>query len=138
MCGQMMVSKRSRSSLLMRSKGKLLALLLVGTLLMCHGVFGALHLCSAPLVPAHQDHEHPPPAEKEMVAHEHSLCHLAGADYFAVLFTAFLGLILGLLLKGAGPRVSVIAPLTAGRRFTPVVLHPPRGPTLPLLQVFRL
>ncbi len=74
-----------------------------------------------------------------MAAHEHTSCHLAGADYFAVLLTTFLGLILGLLLKGLRSWASAVdVPLTAGRRFTPVVLHPPRGPTLPVLQVFRL
>ncbi len=73
-----------------------------------------------------------------MDTHDHPVCH-AVADYFAVLFTAFLGLVLGLLLKGARSWVSVSAPLTAGRRFAPAVLHPARGPTsLPVLQVFRL
>ena len=133
-------SRHSRSSLLRRSSGRLLVLLLVGTLLLCHGVLGAVHLCSAPTVPVHQDHEHPSSVGQEegMAAHGHLVCH-AAAGYFAVLFTAFLGLVLGLLLKGARSWVSVSAPLIFGRRFAPVVLHPARGPTtLPVLQVFRL
>jgi hypothetical protein len=73
-----------------------------------------------------------------MAAHDHPLCH-AVTDYFAVLLTAFLGLILGLLLEGARSWVTVAAPPIIGRRFAPAVLHPPRGPTtLPALQVFRL
>ncbi len=127
-------------SLLRGPKGRqLLALLLVGTLLLCHGVFGALHLCSAPLAPTttHQGHEYPPSAEKEMGAHGHPACHVA-ADYFAVLLTAFLGLILALLMKGARPWNSVAASLNLRCRFRSLILHPPRGPTPPVIQVFRL
>lgn len=128
--------KRGRSSLLGKPRGRLLALLLVGAILVCHGVFGALHLCSSPQTHLHQEHVHPA-VEEGMGAHdEDSSCHALGADYFAVLLTAFL--VLGLLLEGARSWISVVAPSTVGRRFTPVVLHPPRGPTLPVLQVFRL
>ncbi len=123
---------------LSRSKSTFLTLFLVGTLLLCHGVFGALHLCSTVPVPVHHDHhEHPSSVEEGMGAHEHLVCH-AMTDYFAVLFTALLGLVLGLLLKGARSRATVAAPIISGRRYAPVVLHPPRGPTLPVLQVFRL
>ncbi len=74
-----------------------------------------------------------------MDAHdEHPPCHVLGADYFAVLLTVFLGVVLGLLLESAKSRVSIVAPCIVGRRFTPLVLYPPRGPTLPVLQVFRL
>lgn len=73
-----------------------------------------------------------------MATHDHPVCHVM-TDYFAVLLTAFLGLVLGLLLKGARSWVGVAAPLIVGRCFKSVVLHPPRGPTtLPVLQVFRL
>src|SRR5215216_5264713 len=138
MWARMMGNKRSRYSLLGWPRGRLLALLLVGALLLCHGVFGVLHRCSDPSMPMHQDHEHLSFMEKGTSTHEHTPCHAAGAEYFAVLFAAFLGLVLGLLLTGTRLWASLAAPLTAGRRFAPLVFHPPRGPTLPVLQVFRL
>ena len=125
-------------SLLRGSIGRQLALLLVGTLLLCHGVFGALHLCSTPSAPAHQTHEHPSFADQTVAGHEHTLCHLTGAEYFVVLFTAFLGLVLG-LLKGARlwGRIGSFGP--SKLYLPPLVSHPPRGPTKPpVLQVFRL
>jgi hypothetical protein len=116
-----------------------LALLLVGAVLACHGVFGALHLCSSHQGLIYQEHGHSSAEKGGMDAHdEHSPCHLLGADYFAVLLMAFLGLALGLLLKGARSWIGIVAPLVVGRRFMPVVLYPPRGPTLLILQVFRL
>ena len=72
-----------------------------------------------------------------MGAHGHPACHVA-ADYFAVLLTAFLGLIRALLMKGARPWVSVAASLSLRCRFRSLILHPPRGPTPPVIQVFRL
>jgi hypothetical protein len=127
-------------SLLRGSRGRQLALLLVGTLLLCHGVLGVLHLCSTPTAPTHQTHEHPSIAEETVAGHDHPVCHLMGAEYFAVLFTAFLGLVLGLLLKSARlwGRVASFRP---SKPYLPPLLvsHPPRGPTnLPVLQVFRL
>lgn len=126
-------------SLLRGSKGRQLALLLVGTLLLCHGVFGVLHLCSTPTAPTHQTHEHPSFSDETVVGHEHPVCHLTGAEYFVVLFTALLGLVLGLLLKGA----RLWCRATSLNLFKPslplLVSHPPRGPTKPpVLQVFRL
>ena len=123
--------------LLRGSIGRQLALLLVGTLLLCHGVFGALHLCSTPTAPTHQTHEHPSFADESVAGHEHPVCHLTGAEYFVVLLTAFLGLVLG-LLKGA--RLWDRVAFRPSRLYLqPWVSHPPRGPTnLPGLQVFRL
>ena len=127
-------------SLLRGSIGRQLALLLVGTLLLCHGVFGALHLCSTPTTaPTHQTHEHPSFADETVVGHEHPVCHLTGAEYFVVLFTVFLGLVLGLLLKGARLWGRVASCKPSRPYLPPLVSHPPRGPTkLPVLQVFRL
>ena len=125
-------------SLLRGSKGRQLALLLVGAILLCHGVFGILHLCSTSTAPMHQTHEHPSFTDGTAAGHDHPLCH-TGTEYFAVLFTAFLGLVLGLLLKGARLRDWVASFRPSKFYLPPLVSHPPRGPTnLPVLQVFRL
>ena len=127
-------------SLLRGPKDKqLVALLLVGTLLLCHGVFGVLHLCSTtPTAPTHQTHEHPSVTDETAAGHEHPACHLTGGEYFVVLFTAFLGLVLG-LLKGTRLWGRVASFRPSKPYLPPLVSHPPRGPTnLPVLQVFRL
>jgi hypothetical protein len=98
-----------------------------------------LHLCSTPTAPMYQTHEHPSFADETVVGHEHPVCHLTGAEYFAVLFTAFLGLVLGLLLKCARLWGRVTSLKLSEPYLPPLVSHPPRGPTdLPVLQVFRL
>jgi len=127
-------------SLLRGSKGRQLALLLVGTMLLCHGIYGVLHLCSTPTAHVHQTHEHPSFADGTAAGHDHPECHLTGAEYFAVLFTAFLGLVLGLLLKGARLWWGRVASFRLSKPYLPpLISHPPRGPTnLPVLQVFRL
>lgn len=67
------------------------------------------------------------------------MCHLMDvAHYFAVFLAVLLGLVLWLLLKGARLWGRVTAPFVFGLRLRPPVFHPPRGPTLPVLQVFRL
>lgn len=89
--------------------------LAVACLLLCHGVFGALHLFSGPLassalVGEHVAH-HSPPGEHNVTGNgDHTEQHHVDAAYFAVL--------LGLLVGG--------------------VPNLPRGPTAPLLQVLRL
>ncbi len=135
-------SRRQRRllRLLRRPKGKqLAALLLVGTLLLCHGVFGVLHLCSTPTASTHQSHEHRSFADETVVGHEHPVCHLTGGEYFTVLFTAFLGLVLRLLLKGARLWGRVTSLKLYEPYLPPYASHPPRGPTKPpVLRVFRL
>ncbi len=127
---------------LSRSRSTFLTLLLVGTLLLCHGIFGVLHLCSASPIPVHHEHEQlvsTGTGDTGMLAHEHATCHLTGAEYFAVLFATFIGLlILGLLLKGARLWHVVSPSFVSDRYLRSSVLHLPRGPTLPLLQVLRL
>ena len=126
---------------LSRSRHVLLALLLAGTLLLCHGVFGAMHLCSYSQASASHVHEHhSPPTDAEAgTQEEHAVCHLMDvAHYFAVFLAAILGLVLWLLLKGARLWSRVSAPFVFSLRLRPPVFHPPRGPTLPVLQVFRL
>ena len=137
---------RTRSDLLVSGKVVRLAILcLIGALLLCHGVFGALHLWSttehAASTDSHLAQDHHASSEAGANTDEHTMCHLLhAAAYYAVLLAAFLWLVFGLLLlKGAARLWSTsTAPAASFRRFGPVVLHPPRGPTLPVLQVFRL
>src|SRR5918992_2817355 len=121
---------------LSRSRNVLLALLLAGTLLLCHGVFGAMHLCSSSQASASHVHEHHSPADAGAgVQEEHAVCHLMDvAHYFAVFLAALLGLVLWLLLKGARLWGRVTVPLVFYRRLRLPVFHPPRGLTLPVLQ----
>ncbi len=121
------------------TRAKVLALLLVGALLLCHGIYGVVHLCSASSVSVPEGHEHSSLAQSGMVTHEdHPSCHLEGTEYFAVLFAAFLGLVLGLLLEGARPYGKVATSFALDLRLCPYVPYSPRGPTLTILQVFRL
>jgi hypothetical protein len=121
------------------TRAKVLALLLVGALLLCHGIYGVVHLCSASSVFVSEGHEYSSLAQMGMVDHEdHPSCHPEGAEYFAVLFAAFLGLVLGLLLEGARPYGKVATSFALDLRLRPSVPYPPRGPTLTVLQVFRL
>jgi hypothetical protein len=129
-------------------KGKIISMTSTGfsrsmkvllALLLCHGVFGALHLCPSSQASASHVHEYHSPADTGAGIHEHAVCHLMdAAHYFAVFLVAVLGLVLGLLLRGARLWGRVSAPLAFYRRLKPYISHPPRGPTLPVLQVFRL
>jgi hypothetical protein len=80
-----------------------LSLLLVGTLLLCHGAFGALHLvCYPPECVGDMEHaaEHEAAAGGVGEAHEHPAGHETSTGYLAVLVVGLLVLLLGLLLKG--------------------------------------
>jgi hypothetical protein len=116
-----------------------LAIFLAVALFVCHGVLWGLHLCpDSQLTAAHQSHGHHLLAGNGVMDHEEPVCHLVGgADYFTVLLATFLGLALRLLLKGIWPYKGT-APFTSGRHLHTFVMHPPRGPTAPVLQVFRL
>jgi hypothetical protein len=82
------------------TRERLLPLLLVGALLVCHGVFGALHLCSSIHASTSHVHEHHSPTGAGAgVQEDHVVCHLMDvAHYFAVFLAAILGLVLWLLL----------------------------------------
>jgi hypothetical protein len=114
-----------------------LSMLLVGTLLLCHGVFGALHLICYPPQCA-GDAEHQAAAGVVGGAHEHSADHGTSTGYFAVLAVGLLGLLLGLLPKRAPLRITLAAPWPAFVGPVPAVSHPPPTPTPRVLQVFRL
>jgi hypothetical protein len=118
-----------------------LSVLLVGTLLFCHGVFGVLHLvCYPPWCAGDAEHaaEHQTSAGAGGDTHEHPADHGTSTGYFAVLVVGLLGLLLGLLLKGAPLRIRPDARWPAVFRRVPTVLRPPPTPTPTTLQVFRL
>jgi hypothetical protein len=121
---------------------KKLSVLLAGAVLLCHGVFGALHLVCDPLEWCIGGAQHS--AEHQTStgagdAHEHHTGHGGSTAYFAVVALGLLALILRLLPEcAAGLRIWL------GRRWSAVldrvstVLRPPPTPTPPVLQVFRL
>jgi hypothetical protein len=115
--------------------------LLIGTLLLCHGVFGALHLVCDPLEWCIGGAQHS--AEHQTStgagdAHEHHTGHGSTA-YFAVVALGLLVLILRLLPKcAAGLRIWLGTRWPVVLRRVPAVLRPPPTPTPPVLQVFRL
>jgi hypothetical protein len=115
-----------------------LSVLLIGTLLLCHGVFGALHLvCYSPECVG--DPEHQAATGAVGGAHEHHADHGTSTGYFAVLVVVgLLSLLLGLLPKGAPLRIALGTRWPAVLRQVPAVFRPPPTPTPPTLQVFRL
>ena len=121
---------------------KHLSVLLIGTVLLCHGLFGALHLVCDPLEWCIGSAKHS--AEHQTStgagdAHEHHTGHGGSTAYFAVVALGLLVLILRLLPKcAAGLRNWLGTRRTAVLRRVPAVLRPPPTPALPVLQVFRL
>ena len=118
-----------------------LSALLIGTLLLCHGVLGALHLVCDPLewcAGAQHSAEHQTAAGAGD-AHEHPTGHGGSTAYFAVVALGLLVLILRLLPKcAAGLRIWLGTRWPEVLRRAPAVLRPPPTPALPVLQVFRL
>jgi hypothetical protein len=118
-----------------------LSALLIGTLLLCHGVFGALHLVCDPLewcAGAQHSAEHQTAAGAGD-AHEHHTGHGGSIAYFAVVALGLLGLMLKLLPKcAAGLRIWLGTRWPAVLRRVPAMLRPPLTPALPVVQVFRL
>ena len=119
-----------------------LSVLLIGTVLLCHGFFGALRLVCDPLEwcigGAQHSAEHQT-STGACDAHEHPTGHGVSTAYFAVVALGVLGLLLRLLPKGAaGLRIWLGTRWPAVLRRVPAVLRPPPTPTLPVLQVFRL
>jgi len=123
------------------TREKLLPLFLVGALLLCHGVFGTLHLvCHPPECAGSKEHavKHLPAAGAAGDAPEHSASHETGTQYLAVV-VGFLGLLLRLLSKGTLLRIRRgIRWYAVLRRVLAVLFHPPPIPTPLVLQVFRL
>ena len=117
-----------------------LLVLLAGTLLLCHGVFGGLHLVCVPPECAsgteHGEEYQPAAGAAGGTQHVHPAGHGTSTEYFAVVVAGLLGLLLSLLPKSA--------PLRIGTDWGPVlrrawaVFRLARAPTSPILQVFRL
>jgi hypothetical protein len=121
---------------------KKLSVVLAGAVLLCHGVFGSLHLVCDPLEwcigGAQHSAEHQTSAG-EGDAHEHPMGHGGSTTYFAVVALGLLVLILRLLPKcAAGLRIWLGRRWPAVLRRVPAVLRPPPTLTPPVLQVFRL
>jgi hypothetical protein len=132
--------KRDRSGLTRTLASRRLAFIVTFALLLCHGIFGALHLFPADRGPAP---EWAAAQEAPFVgagsAHEDSAAPSAGEEYFAVLVVLLLGSFLGPLLRSTDPWCDHASPRTRSVLRTHLrVAHPARGPTKPLLQVFRL
>jgi hypothetical protein len=122
-----------------------LSVLLIGALLFCHGVFGALHLaCYSPRCAGGGGHpaEHRATSGAVDDAHEHpadhGIGHGTGGGYFAVLAVGLLGLFLGVLPKRASSRIGLEARWYLVLRRVPAVFRPPPTPKPFTLQVFRL
>jgi len=119
-----------------------LSVLLIGTVLLCHGFFGALHLVCDPLEWCIGGAQHS--AEHQTAAgaggaHEHHTDHGGSTAYFAVVALGLLVLILRLLPEcAAGLRIWLGTRWTAVLHRVPAVLRAPPTPALPVLQVFRL
>ena len=133
---QLMAAGRDRVGLLRGPKWRLLAPLLVLTLLACHGVFVALHH-TAPTSASVEEHPSHAGAIAGLTGGAPDEPPLGGASHAATLFfvlVAVFWLLFGGKLAHAGARIT--RPALGCQR--PPVAGYPRGPTLPLMQVLRL
>lgn len=124
--------------------------LLVVALFLCHGVLGGLHQVCGPAASeqTHQAAGTGGAAAFQGHSQEHSQEHspdqraahpVVPSDYAAALLVFLVGgTIATLLLRGVPLRGAMSGLVGMGRIPTPRLLPPPRGPTAPLLQVFRL
>lgn len=121
------------------AKKRVLASLLAVALLLCHGVFGVHHLIPSPPIFAGSAEGHTSAAGHDVPTHERSADHSMSAGYFATLLAVALGTLLWLLLRNARAWSRIIAPDPHfARPLARIFLHRPRGPSPPMLQVFRL
>ena len=119
---------------------KILPLLLVGALFLCHGVFGPLHLvCASPACVDGAGHPagHHSAAGTMGHTHEHPVSHATSAEYFAVV-VGLLGLLVGLLSKGTWQKTRLGSRSAPTALRASAVFRPARAPTSRVLQVFRL
>jgi hypothetical protein len=122
---------------------RLLELLLLGAVLVCHGFFGASHqIHKTPNsdtlpVTGHVSHAGMQEADEGLFTGVHSDPGLDAMAYAAVLLALSLGAI-PWLMGGARARIAVPGKPLAGGRFPRLVPHLARDPTPAVLQVFRL
>ena len=136
-----------RSVLYGWSSRVLLALLLAGALLMCHGLYGASHQVFATLHAEHSSHAHTPHAdthgvrvgEQPPVEHQNGdgERHLGHVAYAAALLVISLGAVLW-MLSGGRTWTRGVSSTFSKRVVLLVVLRSPPRPSPALLQVFRL
>ena len=124
-------------------RDRLVAALLVLTLLLCHGALGAMHQVSSQTVECPGEHAggHHTTTAGSPAAAGHAGHHgapVAHADYAAAVFVVLLGAALALFSGRFAARGLTASRRVFGRVHASSFLRPPRGPTLPLLQVFRL
>jgi hypothetical protein len=115
------------------TRERLLPLLLVGALLLCHGAFGSLHQFRGPVLfdqptVKHQSHQEEPADGHALGAH----------DYAAALFALLVGMVYVLLRREARIRGALRALRRVGGIPTTETFRLPYGPSPPLLQVFQL
>jgi hypothetical protein len=122
---------------------RVLALLVLGAVLLCHGAFGASHQVhynsgayDAPTVVGYASHMDSQGAEEAGFAGIHSEEGLGSTAYLAALISFSLGAFLW-LLNGARVWGRSRAVMLPGRFLPRPALHPARGPTPAVLQVFR-
>lgn len=107
--------------------------------LFCHGAFGHAHQLE--LSDASADDPTPPVAHAIGTDAPHPAPHDADGEHLpGVYFATLLVVLVALLPRLLGHRTKAGPPgmTSFGRRPASDVFHPPRGPTLPVLQMFRL
>lgn len=135
-------------------RGRVIAGVLVFALLLCHGVFGSMHLSHDPLATppetesgthataSHSGHASHHGVHEALVEHDGGSASHDGSGMAPEYFAAFLALVFGsvfLLLRSKMSVFARSAPFRSKVFPRPAVFRPPaRGPTLPYLQVFRL
>src|SRR5918997_1974743 len=119
------------------ARGRLLAALVTVALLLCHGVFGGLHLAQPSGPSAEASGMHHPTAQQESSGDSGrgaagGSAHEPGASsYFAVLLVLFGAAALKLLAGLRTLPITVAALRSSRPRHPPVADALPRGPTLP-------
>jgi hypothetical protein len=128
-------SRRGWMGLVVPLGGGSLAFLLAVVLLLCHGVFGVHHLLPDRAGPVDHGERSPLLIGEGESQGQPSEDGPAGEEYFAVLIVVLLGLV---VLRDVGPRYRVSVSRSYEPLPRPLFLPPQRGPTAPLLRVFRL
>lgn len=119
----------------------LLALLLAGALLLCHGGILASHACADSLGSSASLHASGNHSLAEAGAGDHEQASWSlrvAADHFAVLLIIFLGLLLGLLFGGVRLWGITTEPRPCEHHLRTYALRSVRETELALIQVFRL